>query len=602
ITLQLWKGDFIRNKLVIMCFLSVTIITIGYGEYLTTLEQEKLIEQKESKIFPFVSNFETDLFDTISLLEITAKESSVTNIPFSDQIDPIFHGIREDSDIEKRTIANAILLNKENLDAVFFTMPNGDMYLVEPYQYQADLATNNFAHRDWYIGVTSAKSTYTSEVFQPQGKKEITVAIVTPVKSESSEIIGIWGGLVNLASWEKRFNEINFVENAKTIIVDHKGNRVIDSEHPSLDTIESHLYLQSVRNALAQNSGIMVETVDGVRSLVVYTPITVGTHTWAAIITEPHDQAFSAINFIRLLYIGIVVSIAGVMATWFLLPKKLSTTKEWWFLPQKISQIEQDVVESQPAIRSALNKKVYFVIIPLLLSSTLGVGLMQNQHPDETTNLKGSFLIQNLRGDTVDTWINWKIPKGDTFHIHVVNSPEVTTERMQTISDAIYSKESVIIDDSLLHKGSPGSTSTYYKGWFGAIESVSGINTRFAIPIALHTTITDKGEGHITIRLTKLQNSDGYSAYTKSFVDDENHQILKSVITVYDVDSLSDDQLATIMRHELGHGLGLAHSTAPEDLMAPEITTPYPYISECDIAALVGLYNGNQNSQVVCEK
>jgi|GEM_PF-3233706 len=579
------------------------VITIGYGEYLTSLEQEKIVDIKESKVFPLVSNFETDLFDTISLLEITAKESSVLNIPFSDQISPTFHGIMEEQDLEKRTIAKTILLNKENLDAVFFTMPNGYMYLVEPYQYQADLVTNNFAHRDWYIGVTNTKSTYISEVFQPQGKKEITIAIVTPVKSESSEIIGIWGGLVNLGSWEKRFNEIDFVKDANAIIVDHKGNRVIDSKQSSFNVIESHLYLQSVRNALAENSGIMVETVNGVKSLVVYTPITVGTHTWAAIITEPYDQAFSTINFIRLLYIGIIVSIAGVMAVWFLLPKKLSSAKEWWFLPNKISQIEQDAVESLPLVRSVLNKKAYFVIIPLLLTSTLGVGLMQSQHVDETaTNLKGSFLIQNLRGDTVDTWVNWKISKGDTFHIHVVNSPEVTSERMQVISDAIYSKESVIIDDSLLHKGLPGSTSTYYKGWFGAIESVSGINTKFAIPIALHTTITDKGEGHITIRLTELQNSDGYSGYTKSFVDDENHQILKSVITVYDVENLSGDQLATIIRHELGHGLGLAHSTAPEDLMAPEITTSYPYISECDIVALADLYNGNQNSQVVCEK
>ncbi len=577
-------------------------ITIWYGEYLTSLEQEKIIEIKESKVFPLVSNFETDLFDTISLLEITAKESSVVNIPFS-EINPAFHGVMEDQDLAKRTIAKTILLNKKNLDAVFFTMPNGDMYLVEPYQYQAELVTNNFAHRDWYIGVTNAKSTYISEVFQPQGKKEITVAIVTPVKSESSEIIGIWGGLVNLGSWEKRFNEIDFVKDASAIIVDHRGNRVIDSKQSSFNVIDSHLYLQSVRNALAGDSGIMVETVNGVRSVVVYTPITVGTHTWAAIIIEPYDQAFSTIHFIRLLYIGIVVSIVGVMVVWFLLPKKLSSTKEWWFLPHKISQIEQDVVESPPPVRSALNKKAYFVIIPLLLTSTLGIGLMQNQHVDESvTTLKGSFLIQNLRGDTVDTWINWKILKGDTFHIHVVDSPEVTTKRMQIISDVIYSKESVIIDDSLLHKGLPGSTSTYYKGWFGAIESVSGIDTRFTIPISLHTTITDKGEGHITIRLTELKNSDGYSAYTKSFVDDDNHQILKSIITVYDVNSLNDDQLATIVRHELGHGFGLAHSTAPEDLMAPEITTPYPYISECDIAALVGLYNGNQNSQVICEK
>ena len=51
----------------------------------------------------------------------------------------------------------------------------------------------------------------------------------------------------------------------------------------------------------------------------------------------------------------------------------------------------------------------------------------------------------------------------------------------------------------------------------------------------------------------------------------------------------------------MGHAIGLAHSTAPEDLMHPEIKTNFPYISECDIDALQSLYDGAKTSQVVCE-
>ena len=48
--------------------------------------------------------------------------------------------------------------------------------------------------------------------------------------------------------------------------------------------------------------------------------------------------------------------------------------------------------------------------------------------------------------------------------------------------------------------------------------------------------------------------------------------------------------------------MGLAHSTAPEDLMAKTITTEFPYISECDIDAIISLYDKGKLSVVVCEK
>ena len=66
--------------------------------------------------------------------------------------------------------------------------------------------------------------------------------------------------------------------------------------------------------------------------------------------------------------------------------------------------------------------------------------------------------------------------------------------------------------------------------------------------------------------------------------------------------NLTDEQLETILRHEFGHALGLGHSTATEDLMAPTIDMTIPYISDCNIDAIVNLYNANEDSQTVCEK
>ena len=82
---------------------------------------------------------------------------------------------------------------------------------------------------------------------------------------------------------------------------------------------------------------------------------------------------------------------------------------------------------------------------------------------------------------------------------------------------------------------------------------------------------------------------------------DEN-QILKSSITIFNADNLSDSQLSTISRHEFGHAIGLAHSSAPEDLMYPTIETDFPFISDCNISAIIYLYDGNVDEEVICEK
>lgn len=164
------------------------------------------------------------------------------------------------------------------------------------------------------------------------------------------------------------------------------------------------------------------------------------------------------------------------------------------------------------------------------------------------------------------------------------------------------SEQSIEIDDSLLQKGPKGSTSIYYVGWEGALKQAAKTTTQLSIPQNFQVMETTRGEGEITIMLTGEKSGDGYSGYTKSIADSTQNQILKSTITIYEVDKLTDDQFVIILRHELGHALGLAHSTAPEDLMAPTIKTQYPYISDCDIDSIVKLYDGGKKSQVICEK
>ena len=204
---------------------------------------------------------------------------------------------------------------------------------------------------------------------------------------------------------------------------------------------------------------------------------------------------------------------------------------------------------------------------------------------------------QKLTNEKYPQYITLKIDEmiNENFYIHVQQSHELNSHRLNIINDVFFSKESVYIDTSLMPNKLKCSKPTYYMGWAGAINSISKDN-KFAIPINFHPIITETNEVHIAIQLSDLKNPYGYSGYTKPFVADKN-KTSKVDVTIYDVDSLSDVEFATIVRHELGHALGLIHSVDMEDLMYPIIKTNYPYISQCSIDALVNLYNVNTKIQ-----
>jgi hypothetical protein len=277
---------------------------------------------------------------------------------------------------------------------------------------------------------------------------------------------------------------------------------------------------------------------------------------------------------------------------------------------QEALVLNKTVNEKEQKIHYLTRKNLIVVIISALV---VGVGFaaysvyvvevvgQQYRISNLGTISSGGYLIQNLKGDTIDTWLSWRLVSGSPLHVGIINGASFP-EKIPLIKDVVESETSIEVDDSLVGKGPKGSTSKYYLGWAGALQQASTQATEFYIPSKLEVIESSNGEGEITIILTDERNGDGYSGYTKSIADDSQNQILKSTITIYDVSSLNDEQFKAILRHELGHALGLAHSTATEDLMAPSISTDYPYVSECDVDTVVKLYDGSKNSQVVCNK
>lgn len=273
-------------------------------------------------------------------------------------------------------------------------------------------------------------------------------------------------------------------------------------------------------------------------------------------------------------------------------------------LKEQERKLSRDIYSVQKEIKKTKSKPILIaelfllpIVFTLVMSTGVDINFLESSS-QESDSFKTRLFIENLRGDTVDTWKSWRLI-GTSMNVNIVNPRGMDESKIDVIIDAITSDESFDIDDSISHKGPKGTSSSYYNGWSGALKQVSDIETKFNIPTNFNVNKSYDGEGDVIITVSNLKDNDGFTGYTKSIVD--GNEIVKSFITIYDVSNLTDEELSTIVRHEFGHALGLGHSTAPEDLMAPTIDMTIPYISQCNIAAIKDLYNGIQGS-TVCEK
>ncbi len=254
-------------------------------------------------------------------------------------------------------------------------------------------------------------------------------------------------------------------------------------------------------------------------------------------------------------------------------------------LAEEISRIQKAIKKSRSKTLLVAELTVLPAVFLLIFATDIGTTLDLSTQPADI--MKTKYFTENIRGDTVDTWKSWRLV-GTTLNVNIIKSPQITERQIAIIKNAITSTR--ILTDS------QGTSQPVYEGWAGALMNASVRQTKYNIPTEFNFVESNNGAGDIIITLSSIRDADGYTGYTKSII--EENEILKSFITIYDVSDMPDGQLATIVRHEFGHALGLGHSTAQEDLMAPSVDMTVPYVSECNIDAIVSLYNGNEGKTV----
>jgi hypothetical protein len=238
------------------------------------------------------NNLENRLIKSAAILEITSKLPEVRKVSFASSINNTLHGIPNYTDLAKRKVAQDILSKYNDFTVIFFIMPNGDMYMEEPYSRQLNLTKTNFAFRDYYKGAVSTHNTYLGNVVTSASSGLSQANIAVPIySSENSNInrslVGVWSGGLDLEVFNKLLQSLNLTDNERIVYVDQHGQKIADSDKKqSINQNETFANFQSFKNAIAGNSGSAIDLMNGKKTLIVYSPVKFHSTTWAVLLIQ----------------------------------------------------------------------------------------------------------------------------------------------------------------------------------------------------------------------------------------------------------------------------------------------------------------------------
>jgi hypothetical protein len=245
-------------------------------------------------------NLENRLNKSAAILEITSKLPEVKNLSYASSLNQTLrtlHGIGRDLDIQKRKVAQNILSADKDLEVIFFLMPNGNMYMVEPYSRQLNLTKTNFDFRDYYKGAISTHMTYLGNVIisTSSGLQQANIAV--PIYSAENDnnnksLVGIWAGGLNLRVFSKSLQSLNLTNNERIVYVDYHGQKIADSDKKQgiNKKNESFANLQSFKNAVAGESGSIIEVINGTKMLVSYHAVNAIQTRWVILDIQPYES------------------------------------------------------------------------------------------------------------------------------------------------------------------------------------------------------------------------------------------------------------------------------------------------------------------------
>lgn len=257
-------------------------ISINNNSLLQNNQTGVSIHNKNTIVQLLANHLETKLNKSAIILKIVSDIPQIRALPNASLINPSFHGIPKDAEIQNRQIFQNILSIDKDFEVISYLMPNGDMYFQEPYSRQENLTRDNFALRDYYKGAVSTGDTYLGNVIISASSGLPAVLMSIPLysandSSSSSEakhtenLIGLLGANQGISTFNKFLQSLPISKNETAIYVDNNGQIIASSSSSPSSPINKQgqsnaggniSSLQSFKDVISGKSGYNIENIN----------------------------------------------------------------------------------------------------------------------------------------------------------------------------------------------------------------------------------------------------------------------------------------------------------------------------------------------------
>ncbi len=253
------------------------------------------VDEQENELILLSLAIENQIQKATAILELTSKLPEMRALSYINQFSTAHNGIPARADIEKREIGQEILSKfPDEFVSFLYLMPNGTVYLLEPYARQQNLSSSDLSHRDYYKGMIKTNNTFLGNVITSLSSGRNQAQLIVPIFDNANDsIIGAVSSGLNFENYNKILQSINLGNQQRIVLVDSNGTKIADSDksQPSslLNTTHkdtSYRNLQSFKNAVKGEKGALIESVNGSNTEIQYKPIKAVQNNWVLLLFQ----------------------------------------------------------------------------------------------------------------------------------------------------------------------------------------------------------------------------------------------------------------------------------------------------------------------------